>query len=182
DDLARQIAGRGVKRVSGDIIGDDTWYVWQPYALGWGLDDPQGEDGPPISALTINDNVVSIGLLPGRREGDLGVVTLTPPVEYYRIDNRTRTVPFNGDNGGAHHERIRGSRDGRLWGTVAIRGRTPVFPMSIEDPAEFAALALRRALEDRGVAVEGAAVSIHLRPDEVADLKQGPPADPASGF
>src|ERR1035441_1918820 len=30
EDLAGQLVARGVKRVDGDIIGDDTWYVWQP--------------------------------------------------------------------------------------------------------------------------------------------------------
>ena len=37
----------GCKRIDGDIIGDDTWYVWQPYAAGWSIDDPQSDDGPP---------------------------------------------------------------------------------------------------------------------------------------
>src|ERR1035437_9983200 len=52
EELAGQLVARGVKRVDGDIIGDDTWYVWQPYAAGWAVDDPQSDDGPPISALT----------------------------------------------------------------------------------------------------------------------------------
>ena len=60
DELAGQIAARGVKRIEGDIIGDDTWYVWQPYAVGWAIDDPESDDGPPISALTINDNAISL--------------------------------------------------------------------------------------------------------------------------
>src|SRR5664280_2868703 len=55
EDLAGQLVARGVRRVDGDIIGDDTWYVWQPYAVGWSVDDPQSDDGPPISALTLAD-------------------------------------------------------------------------------------------------------------------------------
>ena len=27
-ELADQVAARGVKRIDGDIVGDDTWYVW----------------------------------------------------------------------------------------------------------------------------------------------------------
>ena len=45
EELADAVAARGVKRVDGDIIGDDTWYLWQPYAVGWAIDDPQSEDG-----------------------------------------------------------------------------------------------------------------------------------------
>jgi D-alanyl-D-alanine carboxypeptidase/D-alanyl-D-alanine-endopeptidase (penicillin-binding protein 4) len=166
DDLAAQIAARGVKRITGDVIGDDTWYVWQPYAVGWGIDDPQSDDGPPISALTINDNALTIGVLPGRRVGDLGVLTIEPALEFYRYENRVRTARPNADGLGVKVSRIPGTRDVRLWGTVPIQGRTPVLLMSIEDPAEYAAMALKRALEDRGIAVDGRAVAEHLYPDE----------------
>ena len=157
-----------MKRIAGDIIGDDSWYVWQPYAVGWALDDPQSDDGPPISALTINDNTLTIGVLPGRRVGDLGMVTIEPPLEFYRYDNRVRTAVQNADGLGVKISRIPGTRDVRLWGTVPIQGRTPIFLMSIEDPAEYAAMALRRALEGRGIAVDGRATAAHRYPDEEA--------------
>jgi D-alanyl-D-alanine carboxypeptidase/D-alanyl-D-alanine-endopeptidase (penicillin-binding protein 4) len=175
DDLAQQIAARGVKRITGGIAGDDTWYVWQPYAIGWALDDPQSDDGPPISALTINDNAIQIGVLPGRREGDLSVVTIAPPLEFYRFDNRVRTVAATAERPGVRISRIPGTRDVHLWGTVPIRGRTPVFPMSIDDPAEYAALALRRALGDRGIAVDGPTTAVHQYPDDE------PVIEPADG-
>jgi D-alanyl-D-alanine carboxypeptidase/D-alanyl-D-alanine-endopeptidase (penicillin-binding protein 4) len=166
DDLAAQIAAKGITRVKGDIIGDDTWYVWQPYATGWGIEDPQSDDGPPISALTINDNVMQVGVLPGRQVGDLAVVTITPPLEFYRFDNRVRTAGANADNLGVKYSRIPGTRDVHLWGTVPIRGRTPVFLMSLEDPAEYAAMALKRALEDRGITVDGTVRATHQLPGE----------------
>lgn len=174
DDLSAQIAARGITRIRGDLIGDDTFYVWQPYAAGWAIDDPQSDDGPPISALTINDNAIEIGVLPGRRAGDLGLVTIAPPIEFYRIDNRVRTVAATAETLGVKISRIPGTRDVRLWGTVPLRGRTPVFLMSIEDPAEYAARALRRALQERGITVEGTVRAEHLYPDEE-------PAEPRAG-
>jgi D-alanyl-D-alanine carboxypeptidase/D-alanyl-D-alanine-endopeptidase (penicillin-binding protein 4) len=180
DELARQIAARGVRRVAGDIIGDDTWYVWQPYAVGWGLDDPESDDGPPISALTVNDNTFTLSVRPGAREGDLAVLKVDPPIEFYRIDNRVRTV-LAATERGVRYSRIPGSLDIHLWGEVPLRGRTPEFPMSIEDPARYAALALRRALEDRGIPVEGAATSEHAYPSEIPDLLQGPAPEPPAG-
>src|ERR1019366_2550540 len=41
EDLADQVAARGVKRIDGGIVGDDTWYLWQPFGQGWSIDDPQ---------------------------------------------------------------------------------------------------------------------------------------------
>ncbi len=88
EDLADQIAARGVKRIEGDIVGDDTWYLWEPYGSGWGIDDPQSDDGAAISALTINDNGFTLTIRPGARAGDLAALTFNPPLEYYQIDNR----------------------------------------------------------------------------------------------
>src|SRR4029077_19048165 len=97
EDLADQVVGRGVKRVEGDIVGDDTWYLWQPYASGWAIEDPQSDDGPAISALTLHDNAMSLAVRPGAREGDLAALSLNPALEYYRIDNRVRTVAVGGE-------------------------------------------------------------------------------------
>ncbi len=181
EDLAQQIAARGVKRVSGDIVGDDTWYVWQPYAVGWGIDDPESDDGPPISALTINDNAQTLSVRPGARESDPGILTLNPPLEFYRFDNRVRTVAAAGERG-IRYSRIPGSLDIHIWGDIPLRGRTPDFAMSIEDPARYAAMALRSALEDRGIVVEGATAAQHTFPEDVPDLTQGPPVDPPAGI
>jgi len=181
DDLADQIAARGVKRIAGDIIGDDTWYVWEPYAAGWGIDDPQSDDGPPISALTVNDNTIMLTVAPGRREGSSTVLTIAPALEYYRIVNRVRTGTAGGERR-VHVSRLPGSADVTLWGELPVRTKEVDLPMAIEDPARYAALALRDALEDRGIVVEGEAVSRRLMPEDVPDLKQGPPVEPAAGL
>jgi D-alanyl-D-alanine carboxypeptidase/D-alanyl-D-alanine-endopeptidase (penicillin-binding protein 4) len=69
---------RGVKRIEGDIAGDDTWYLWQPYAAGWAIDDPQSDDGPPVSALTLNDNIITLTIRPGAAAGDTAALTWNP--------------------------------------------------------------------------------------------------------
>jgi D-alanyl-D-alanine carboxypeptidase/D-alanyl-D-alanine-endopeptidase (penicillin-binding protein 4) len=56
-DFATAIAARGVKRIDGDIVGDDTRYPYEPYAPEWTLDDASAEDGDAaVSALMVNDN------------------------------------------------------------------------------------------------------------------------------
>jgi D-alanyl-D-alanine carboxypeptidase/D-alanyl-D-alanine-endopeptidase (penicillin-binding protein 4) len=166
EDLADQIAARGVKRVDGGIIGDDTWYVWEPYAVGWSVDDPQSDDGPPISALTLTDNAQTLGVHPGAAVGEVAALTLNPPIEFYRIENRVRTVATGGERR-IHFKRIPGSRDAQLWGTIPLRDRGTDMQISVEDPAEYAARALKMALESRGIAVGGDLTARHLYPDEV---------------
>jgi D-alanyl-D-alanine carboxypeptidase/D-alanyl-D-alanine-endopeptidase (penicillin-binding protein 4) len=173
EDLADQLVARGVRRVDGGIIGDDTWYVWQPYAVGWGIDDPQSDDGPPISALTLTDNVLTLQVIPGAAVGEPAAVTFTPGIEFYRVDNRVRTVAVGGEHR-IHFHRVPGSRYAELWGTIPLRDRGESFLISVEDPAEYAARALQAALEDRGITLTGQATVRHLLPDEVGDLKEAP--------
>lgn len=181
EDLADQLVARGVRRIEGDITGDDTWYTWQPYAVGWGIDDPQSDDGPPISALTLTDNVLTLTVTPGAAVGEPAALSFSPAIEFYQIENRVRTVAAGGVRS-IRLKRVPGSRYAQLWGTIPLRDRGESLLTSVEDPAEYAARALLVALQERGVAVGGQANSRHLFPDEVANLLEGPAEEPTGGI
>ena len=178
EDLAAQVAARGVSSVSADIVGDDTAYVWQPYAEGWSIDDPVWDYGAPVSALSINDNTVSLTVLPGSYRSDPARIVLTPPVEYYEIDNGVRTTA------GERRimiARLPGERQLRIWGTLPLNDPGETEGLGIEDPALYAARAFRDALARRGIAIRGEARAIHLYPNQVADLNNGPAPEPEPG-
>lgn len=174
EQLADQVIAHGVKRVEGGIVGDDTRYVWEPYPEGWAIDDAQYDYGAPVSALSFNDNAITLTVRPGVRAGDLAQLTLEPALEYYEIDNRVRTTA-PGIPRQIHSSRIPGSRQVRLWGTIPVRDGGEELSLAVDDPAEYAARALRRALEDRGVAVEG---GIQVRHRFSGDA---PPANSVAG-
>ena len=178
EDLAAQVAARGVRSVSADIVGDDTAYVWQPYAEGWSIDDPVWDYGAPVSALSINDNTLSVSVLPGSHRSDPARIVLTPPVEYYEIDNRVRTTA------GERRimvDRLPGERQLRIWGTLPLNDPGETEVLGIEDPALYAAYAFRDALARRGIAIRGEARAIHLYPNQVAELNNGPAPEPEPG-
>ncbi|HWD00274.1 MAG TPA: D-alanyl-D-alanine carboxypeptidase/D-alanyl-D-alanine-endopeptidase [Candidatus Sulfopaludibacter sp.] len=181
EDLADQIAAKGVKRVDGNILGDDSWYVWEPYAPGWALDDPLYDYGAPVSALTLSDNTLTLNVLPGKHEGDLAALALKPALEYYRIDNRIRTVAAGGERR-IHYDRPPGTLDLELWGTIPLRDRGEDLLLGIEDPAQFAAMALRQALEDRGIAVQGKALALHVSPNQLPSLVQAAEPEAPAGI
>ena len=166
-DLANQIAAAGVKRIEGGIVGDDSWYVWQPYPEGWAVDDPLSDFGAPVSALSVNDNTIALAIRPGAKAGDLAAVSFDPPVEFYRVDNRLRTRPPGAERD-IHIERDPGERQIRVWGTIPLRDRGETELLAVEDPALFAAWALREALEEKGVAVAGGLSARHLYAGEAA--------------
>jgi len=172
EDLAAQVVAHGVRRIEGDIVGDDTWYVWAPYPEGWGIDDPQYDFGAPVSALSVNDNAFTVSIRPGMHDGDVAALSLTPPLEYYAIDNRIRTTTIGERR--IRYGRDPGGRQLRLWGIIPVRDRGEDLLLAIEDPAAYAAAALRSALEARGVAVTGSTTVRHVFPNQVPDLKEWP--------
>ncbi|MFZ1147923.1 MAG: D-alanyl-D-alanine carboxypeptidase/D-alanyl-D-alanine-endopeptidase [Bryobacteraceae bacterium] len=167
-ELAKQVAAKGVKCIDGDIVGDDTWYAWEPYAGEWSIDDPTYEYGTAVSAIAVNDNTLTVTVSAGAREGDPAAIALEPAVEYYAIDNRVRTVAAGGEPA-IHVQRAPGSLELELSGTIPLGGPSQDLALGIEDPAAYAALAFRQLLEERGITVTGGAVARHLLPGEATD-------------
>ncbi|MGH9557950.1 MAG: D-alanyl-D-alanine carboxypeptidase/D-alanyl-D-alanine endopeptidase, partial [Bryobacteraceae bacterium] len=160
DALADRIVASGVTRVDGDIVGDDSLYPWSPYAPSWTEDDLLHDYGAAVSALSVNDNVVTIEIRPGAKPGDPAALSIDPPLEYYAIDNRVETVE-RGAKAKLHISRQPGSRQLSIWGGVAASGPGIRAAVAIDDPALFAAYALDDALTRRGVAITGRPIARH---------------------
>ena len=122
----------------------------------------------------------SLVIQPGASEGDLAALQLNPPLEYYHIDNRLVTTPAGGVRR-VRYEREPGSKELKVWGAIPLGNAGMTAALGIDDPAVFAALALRQALEERGITVTGAAAAHHQFPNEAADLTQAGPPEVATG-
>jgi serine-type D-Ala-D-Ala carboxypeptidase/endopeptidase (penicillin-binding protein 4) len=167
EEFADQAVAAGIMRVDGDIVGDDQLYPWAPYPPSWTVDDATQEDGAPVSALTVNDNVVTLAIHPAARAGDLAAISTEPALEYFALDNHVLTVA------GEKEARIRlsrmpGSRQVLLWGSIPLGGATARETVAVDDPALFAACALYDALVRRGVAIRGRPVVRHRSVSEDA--------------
>ncbi|HZP34656.1 MAG TPA: D-alanyl-D-alanine carboxypeptidase/D-alanyl-D-alanine-endopeptidase [Candidatus Acidoferrales bacterium] len=154
EQLASALVQKGVKYVDGDIIADDSFFAFERYGEGWSQDDLVWADGAPVSALTINDNVVFVNILPADRAGERAFVNITPFADYYRIDNRIITTPA-GTGRKIFINREPGSTVLTLWGNMPMDDGGANEALAIEDPAEFAAELFRHLLEARGIAVYG---------------------------
>jgi serine-type D-Ala-D-Ala carboxypeptidase/endopeptidase (penicillin-binding protein 4) len=154
EQLADTLAQKGVKYVDGDIIADDSYFAFERYGEGWSQDDLVWADGAPVSALTVNDNVIFVNILPADRAGDRAFVSITPFADYYRIDNRIMTTPA-GTGRKIFINREPGVTVLTLWGNMPLGDSGANEALAIEDPAEFAAELFRQLLEVRGIAVYG---------------------------
>jgi D-alanyl-D-alanine carboxypeptidase/D-alanyl-D-alanine-endopeptidase (penicillin-binding protein 4) len=158
DLLAQQVEQSGVRTVDGAVIGDDSFFIDQPWGESWGWDDLQWSYGAPISALTFAENTVELNIAADPAKPGATVAQWAPDVDYYTLENTMIPTPA-GQISHPGLNRRPGSLLVRAWGTAPANGLHA--GMAVEDPAEFTAAAFKQALIARGVSVNGSAFSQH---------------------
>lgn len=165
-ELAEGVAARGVKQVEGDIVADDSYFPYDPYPPDWTYGDLYFEFGAPLTALTLNENMLVYEVRPGPRAGDPAVVTVEPGTDITTIDTSILTA-----SGGTKPKfsvvRQPGSHSILLRGAVPLDAGMISKQLAMEQPAETCAHLLKQLLEARGVHISGA-----------AKVRHGPPRDP----
>jgi D-alanyl-D-alanine carboxypeptidase/D-alanyl-D-alanine-endopeptidase (penicillin-binding protein 4) len=151
-ELARQVAAAGIKRVSGDIVGDASAFDAKTVPDGWQSRYLQSGYAARVSALSINENLVWVSAYPGQGKGPARVV-LEPATTTMPLQANVRTVP--GSSGGS--VRVTRRADGTVLasGWIGSRSVPRKYSFVIEDPATFTAGAFRAALQAQGIQVDG---------------------------
>ena len=91
DDLAERIVAAGVKRVEGDLVGDESYFVGPKYGSGWEWEDLTWYYGAEVTPLTVNDNALDLFIKPGPAVGQPAVITTGPPDPLLTIVNKVMT-------------------------------------------------------------------------------------------
>jgi D-alanyl-D-alanine carboxypeptidase/D-alanyl-D-alanine-endopeptidase (penicillin-binding protein 4) len=167
DLFAQQVEQAGVRTIEGNIVGDDTFFLYEPYGKAWAWDDLQWAYGAPISALSFNENAIGLAISPDPAKPETSVASWTPDVDYYTLDNSMVPNP-PGKTARPGIERRPGSMLVRAWGTA-----DPGFHVNIavEDAAEFTATAFDLALLKRGIKVKGSPTFSHRYPDGTGNFE-----------
>jgi serine-type D-Ala-D-Ala carboxypeptidase/endopeptidase (penicillin-binding protein 4) len=156
---------KGLREVDGDIVADDSYFPYDPYPEGWTVGDLFFDFGVPGSAITFNDNVVSIQIQPGARRGDPAVITTRPAAALVTLAHQVTTGPADGMPAIAV-VRQPGENFLLLRGQIPA-GHEPVnLDLAMIAPAETAARAIKDLLEARGVRVTGGIRVVHSAPPE----------------
>ena len=159
--LADQLKARGVKVITGNLIGDDSYFTADQWGAAWQWDDLLEYYSAPISALTVNDNVVTFLVDPARKEGRPPVVSVLPATRYGKLINHAVTGP--GKDGKTHLkiDRKLDSDTFELIGNIPVGANQFKVDVAIKSPALFAATLLREALARRHIRVTGTVKSIN---------------------
>jgi serine-type D-Ala-D-Ala carboxypeptidase/endopeptidase (penicillin-binding protein 4) len=158
DLLAQQVEQSGVRTVEGAVVGDDSFFLSEPYGTAWAWDDLQWGYGAPASALSFADNTVELTITADPAKPGATMAEWTPEIDYYTLEN-SMTMAQPGEVAHPGLERKPGNMLVRAWGTAPLQGLHA--PLAMEDPAEFVAAAFKDALLHRGVKVIGDPTSAH---------------------
>ncbi len=167
--LADQVVAHGVRHVTGSVTGDDTAWIWEPFPPGWAWDDAVEEYGAAVSALAAADSSFKLTLTAGAVAGEPVALTVDPPVPELVIHNRVQTA--DGETAIAY-ERMPLADELTISGSVRT-GTQDHEQLAAADPARFAARALRQALIERGVRIDGDTGVRHRLPGEEAAEPSG---------
>ena len=152
--LVEALTNAGVKRITGDLVGDESYFHGPPFGSGWGWDDLENSYGAEISALTINDNTLQVSIKPGERMGTPCKLALAPAQTWLIFSNRTETVA----KGARRNVNFYRPLDGNVF---YVSGQAPVEDAGYTDdltvpnpPGLFISL-LQAALARHGITVAG---------------------------
>jgi len=170
DELAARVAATGLRRVEGDMVGDESYFAGRPLAPGWEWDDLQWWYGAEVSALTVNDNSVDLTIRPGARVGDPCQITVGPATPLVTVVDRTRTAP-RGTRRELEVHRPLGQNVLEISGSLPLDDRGYTASVAVSRPAMMFATMFRQALERRGVTFTGRTRTVDWRERERAPLE-----------
>ncbi|MEM6797148.1 MAG: D-alanyl-D-alanine carboxypeptidase/D-alanyl-D-alanine-endopeptidase, partial [Acidobacteriota bacterium] len=154
----------GIRRISGEIVLATGLFDDQLVHPTWPKDQLDRWYEAPVAALSFNDNCALVKVEPVGGAGGGPRLSLLPEVPFMRLSGSvTRTARSRdqrlriGRNALAADAATRRTIEvsGRLW-----RGRTQVDTfISVDDPVAYFGAALRQALAESGIEVEGRVVT-----------------------
>lgn len=148
--LAQFAEGAGVTRVTGNLIADASAFEARQIPEGWLTRYAGSAYAAPFSALSLNENIVVVSITPtgnGR-----ATVALEPANKALTFSNAVRVV---GGRMAKLSISLAGNDRVMVSGTIGAAAGTRKYQLVVQDPARFAAGALRSALEARGITVDG---------------------------
>jgi D-alanyl-D-alanine carboxypeptidase/D-alanyl-D-alanine-endopeptidase (penicillin-binding protein 4) len=161
--LADRIVAAGVKRVRGDLVGDESYFNGAPLGSGWEWEDLQWSYGAQVSALTVNDNAIDLAVKPGEKVGAPVVVTTGPPSSTFMTIANRATTSARGSKSELQIYRGVGANTLELTGSLPLGDAGFIGGVAISDPPLAFVSMLRDALVKRGVKIDGRTRTIDAR-------------------
>ncbi len=159
---AQILKQQGIIKITGSVVGDDSFFPTQITPGNWGWEDMGNYYGAGASALNIAENTYRLDFSSPSRTGALTTILRTDPeMPIYFVNEVTAGPSGSGDNAyifGASYTQIRYVR-----GTIPPGRSLFSIKGSIPDPALFCASELTASLKSCGMSVGELPTTARLR-------------------
>lgn len=159
EQLAEQVRNLGIKKINGNVYGDASYFDNNTDRYKYSGDADEVQPVPPVSALSLNRNQVTLVITSGSRAGERVRVQTVPVSDAFAfVVNAT----VKGGRRSRPRISVRQSTDERgrqvftISGTMPAR-RTLSYSYTVDNPALAAAGVLRSRLEASGITITGKA-------------------------
>lgn len=154
--LVDDLYARGVRKVTGNVVGDESFFRGNALGDGWQWTDIQWYFGAEASALSINENEIDVNVIPSGKSDTAPDVKANDPTGLMTIENRMAqgndaVRPTIGLYRGLSNNNI------EVWGEFAPASRGFGARLSVHNPALWAARMFSQLLKTRGITVVGQA-------------------------
>lgn len=151
---AAEIKQHGITRIDGRLFLVSGFFDGQMIHPDWPRNQLERWYEAPVGDLSFNDNTLVVRVLPGARVGAPARVELVPPVRMFRVINSATTV------GSPRQQQVFVGRsaDGsevEVSGRIAQRSEAEEALLTVPDPTVFFGAAVRDALHEEGIDVQG---------------------------
>ena len=168
DRWAKALRKRGIKKVQGSLIADARAFDDVFESPGWPPRLRGSVDIPTVAALNFNHNAIDIFWRGGKKPGELAKYRMFPDLDdFVRFANQVRTAE-NPRRPRTYERMERGNLISAV-GDLPLKGRAHD-RAAIGDPPTFFDKTLKKQLLEKGVEVQGPAVSaFDLSPVEIPE-------------
>ncbi|PAE22475.1 D-alanyl-D-alanine carboxypeptidase/D-alanyl-D-alanine-endopeptidase [Bacillus sp. 7504-2] len=159
-ELARQLKEKGIKKIDGSLLGDDSWYDDIRLSQDMIWTDEESDYGAQVSALTASPNTdydtgaLIVEASPGKNIGDQAKISLIPKTQYVNIVNQLSIVSPEG-KAEFHIKRKHGSNTIVLEGMLPIASPTKRECIAVWEPTGYALDLFQQALAAEGISLTG---------------------------
>ncbi len=150
---ADSLKALGIRKVSGDLIGDISLYPTYPYNPNWEAHNLPYGFSPGVGALSFNANLVRFDLKGSSQAGTKAKASSHHGYNYFKINNQITTVAQKGSAG----IWLQVSKDNS---SVTLKGKlgvnTPEYlTAAVRNPPLFTLQVLRQTLGRKGISISG---------------------------
>lgn len=157
--LIKQLKEKGIRKIEGDVVADDTRYDRVRYSIDLPWSDETAYYGAQISALTVSpdkdyDAGTMIVQVKPSHKGRKPIITLNPPTNYMVVHNKAKTTEA-GSEENINMIRGHGNNEVIIEGSIPEEGSFVKEWISVWDPTMYTLSLFKRELGHQGINVKG---------------------------